>query len=287
MKLKKQISYIKATLNIRFIASAAVAILSQWLIIPGAIAIPTVAEADSAYLSGQYSIAVELYKEIAEESGVSAPLLFNLGNAYMKQDDFANAMLCYQRAKKLDPSNKHINNNIRYLSGKVEDANKAEQRDKKKRVAEDTPNFFQTIHTSVASNTSSNAWAGWAAAFFILFAGCACLYLFTSSEITRKFGFFGGIAFIFISMVCLVCAYSSAAEFDSHEHGVIMAFKTSLLTEPNVKSDSGQTEGVLTRGTKVRIVAEETDAEGNVNWIKVRLNSDYIGWVEAKDVAVI
>lgn len=253
----------------------------------GAQAQSTIGTADSAYNSGDFLQAIAIYNDIAQQSGVSAALLFNLGNAYLQEGDYGNAMLCYQKAKKLDPSNKRINSNLKYLSGKVEDANKAEQKGKRKKVIEDTPNFFQNIHTSVAQNTSSNTWAGWAAACFLLFALCVCLYLFNSNVLVRKTGFFGGIILLGISMICLVCAYMGAAESDNHDYGVIIAYKSALQTEPTRNSDPDKNEGILTRGTKIRIVAEETDAEGNVNWYKVRLNSDYIGWVEAKDVEVI
>lgn len=250
-------------------------------------AVPSVSEADSAYLAGNYLQAIEIYNNVAQEYGVSAALLFNLGNAYLQEDDYGNAMLCYQQAKKLDPSNKHIIANLTYLSGKIEDANKAEQKGKRKKVTEDTPNFFQSIHTSVAENTSSNTWAGWAAATFLLFSGCVCLYLFNSNVLMRKTGFFGGFILLGISMICLVCAYSGAAAAENHEYGVIVAYKIPLLTEPTSNSNSDKNEGILTRGTKIRIISEETDAEGNVSWYKVRLNSDYIGWVQAKDLAVI
>lgn len=247
---------------------------------------PTVGAADSAYMAGEYQKAINLYNEVAETYGVSASLLFNMGNAYLQDGDYGNAMLCYQKAKKLDPSNRHINSNLQYLEGKVEDANKAVQKGKRKKVTEDTPNFFQNIHKSVARDTSSNAWAGWAAATFLLFAGCVCLYLFNSNVLLRKTGFFGGFILLGISMICLVCAYSGAAEMENHEYGVILSFKAELQTEP-IKSAEDKNEGILTRGTRIRIISEETDAEGVVTWYKVRLNSDYIGWVEAKNVEII
>lgn len=261
--------------------------LCFWLSGFSCFALPNVSEADSAYISGDYLKAIEIYQGVAQDYGVSAPLLFNMGNAFLQEGDYGNAMLCYQKAKKLDPSNKRINTNLRYLSGKVEDANKAEQKGKRKKVVEDTPNFFQTIHTSVAADTSSNTWAIWAAGAFLLFSGCVALYLFNSNVLMRKTGFFGGIILLGISMVCLVCAYMGAAEAQNHDYGVIIGYKVALQTEPNRAIDTENNEGVLTRGTKIRIISEETDAEGNVNWYKIRLNSDYIGWVEAKDVEII
>lgn len=246
-----------------------------------------VSQGDSAYHAGDYRKAIELYNQAATDYGVSAPLLFNLGNAYLQQDDYGNAMLCYQKAKKLDPSSKRINTNLKYLTGKIEDANKAVQKGKRLKVTEDTPNFFQTVHASVSENTSSNTWAVWAAGSFLLFSACVVLYLFTSNVLMRKTGFFGGFILLGISIICLVCAYSAAAVAQNHDYGVILPFKTVLLTEPGKTNPSDKNEGILTRGTKLRIVAEETDAEGNVSWYKVRLNSDYIGWVEAKDIGII
>lgn len=245
-----------------------------------------VASADSAYLAGDYVMAIDLYNQVGAEYGTSAALLYNLGNAYMRNDDLGNAMLCYQRAKKLDPSNKMINTNLKYLAGKIEDANKAEQKGKRKKVTEDTPNFFESVNNSVARDSSSNAWASWAAGFFIVFAGSVALYLFNSNVLMRKAGFFGGIILLGLSMVCLVCAYMGAAEMENREYGIVLSYKAELQTEPNVSS-SNKNEGILTRGTKIRIIAEETDAEGSVNWYKVRLNSDYIGWLPAKDIEVI
>lgn len=247
----------------------------------------TVSQADSAYNSGNYTEAIEIYQEVAEDYGVSAALLYNLGNTYMKTEDYGNAMLCYQRAKKLDPSNKKINNNIAYLSGKIEDANKAEQKGKRKKVGEDTPNFFQNVHSTIATDTSSNTWAGWAAATFLIFAGCVCLYLFNSNVLIRKTGFFGGIILLGISMICLVCAYMGANETETKDYGIVVAFKAELQTEPTGNSDTKTNEGILTKGTRVRIISEETDADGTVNWYKVRLNSDYIGWLKAGDIAII
>lgn len=248
---------------------------------------PTVSEADSAYYAGEYRKAAIIYNEVAEEHGVSASLLYNMGNAYLQDGDYGNAMLCYQRGKKLDPSNKNINGNLKYLTSKIEDANKAEQKGKRKKVVEDTPNLFQTLHTGISQERSSNSWAGWAAACFLLFSGCVCLYLFSTNVLLRKTGFFGGFILLGLSMIFLVFAYMGAAEAENHEYGVIITYKAALQTEPKVTVDKEKNEGILTKGTKIRIISEETDAEGNVNWYKVRLNSDYIGWLEAKEVAII
>lgn len=244
-----------------------------------------ISRGDSAYNEKNYNEAISLYEEAAETSGVSAPLLFNLGNAYFEAGDMGYAMLCYQRAKRLDPTNKYINSNLNYLTEKINDANKALQKGKRRKVTEDEANFFQNMHKKISEDSSSDMWAGWAAAFFLIFAGAVALYLYGGSVIVKKTGFFGGLVFLSLSLVFLVIAYIGASSYDNHEYGIITAYKVNLLTEPNEVTDTE--EDLLSRGTKIRIVAEETNAEGEVTWYKVRLNSDYIGWLKAEDLEVI
>lgn len=252
----------------------------------GAYAQITLADADSAYTAKEYGKAIELYEIVAETEGVSAPLLFNMGNAYYQEGDYGKAMLCYLRAKRIDPSQKELNANLRYLRSRIEDSNKAEQKGKRLKVILDEPSFFQNVHIAIAIETASNLWAVWGAVCFILFIGGAALYIFTRSVMARKIGFFGGIITLICSVVFVAFAISGARAISSKENGVITAFKVSLLTEPGKESESGK-DGVLTKGTEVRIVSEEIDAEGNVTWYKVRLNSDYIGWVSADDLELV
>lgn len=243
------------------------------------------ADADSAYNSKDYVKAIELYESVADTVGVSAPLLFNMGNAYYQEGNYGQAMLCYLRAKRLDPGQPELNSNLRYLRSRIEDSNKAEQKGKRMKVTLDEPSFFQNMHTAIAVETSSNLWAVWGIVCFLLFIGGITLYIFTRSVLLRKIGFFGGIITLACTIVFVCFAITGARASASKEQGVITAYKVSLLTEPG-KESTGK-EGVLTKGTEVRIVSEETDAEGNVTWYKVRLNSDYLGWVSSEDLEVI
>lgn len=245
-----------------------------------------IAEADSAYMAKDYDKAISLYRAVMDEQGYSAPLLFNLGNAYYQMSDYGRAMVCYLHARRLDPRNVEINANINYLRSRVEDANKAEQKGKRLRVTVDDPSFFQSVHSAVAQDVSSNVWAVWGAICFILFIGCAALYIFTRGVMLRKVGFFGGMILLLLSIMFEMFAFMGARAFNSRGDGVVTAFKTTLLTEPGKESET-EKGGVLTKGTEVKIVSEETDADGNVTWYKVRLNSDYIGWVQSDQIEIV
>lgn len=246
----------------------------------------TVADADSAYNAKEYSKAIELYKMTEETEGTSVSLLFNLGNAYFQEGDYGHAMLSWLRAKRLDPGQKEVNANLRYLRSRVEDSNKAEQKGKRYKVIPDESSFFQNVHTAIAEEKSSDMWAVWGAVLFIIFvAGCA-VYIFSHIVIARKIGFFGGMLSLLFSVIFVAFAIAGARAASADDKGVITAFKVTLQTEPG--KDSGNDKGgVLTKGTEVQILSEETDAEGSVTWYKVRLNSDYIGWVAAEDLELV
>jgi len=241
---------------------------------------------DSAYNAGNYREAIQIYNSVVDEYGTSASLLYNLGNAYFQDGDYGKAMLCWQRSRKLDPSSDEVNANINYLQNRVEDANKAEQKGKRMKVTPDETSFFRSIHSSIAADVSSDRWAVIAAVMFVLFVVTAALYIFSRNVITRKIGFFGGMCFFLCSFVFLVFSFMGAKEMYSRNDGVIVAYKVTLLTEPGKEADANK-GGVLTKGSKVQVLSEEVDAEGKVTWYKVRLNSDYIGWVAASDLEVI
>lgn len=251
-----------------------------------ALASNPVAEADSAYNAGNYEEAVKLYKDVIAEEGTSAPLLFNLGNACCQAGDFGGAIVSWERARRLDPTNERINSNLNYLRNRIDDANKAEQKGKRFKTTADAPSFFESVHTVIACDRTSDFWAVFAAVFFILFICCAALYIFTRRVAFRKIGFFGGIVCFFASVLFLIFSFMAAGAQDSSDEGVITAFKVTLLTEPGKENEPGH-GSVLTKGTLVDILSEEVDAEGNVRWYKVRLNSDYIGWVSVSDIEII
>lgn len=101
----------------------------------------------------------------------------------------------------------------------------------------------------------------------------------------RKVGFFSSIVFLCFSLMFLYLSFASARAYDNREECVLVAYKAELLTEPD--SNSKPSSMPLTRGTKMLLVSEEIDATGKVTWYKVRLNSDYVGWVKAADIEIL
>ncbi|MDR2801756.1 MAG: tetratricopeptide repeat protein, partial [Prevotellaceae bacterium] len=70
------------------------------------------AQANTFYANGQYTDAVRVYTEIEAADNVSPALYFNMGNAYFKQNELANAILYYERALRLSPGDAAIAYNL-------------------------------------------------------------------------------------------------------------------------------------------------------------------------------
>ena len=84
-------------------------------------AVPTLAKADSAYIQGDYITAIDMYEWIVENQGVNATLYMNLGNCWLKRDEIAKAILYYERAYLLDPSDPDIRFNLELARTKTVD----------------------------------------------------------------------------------------------------------------------------------------------------------------------
>ncbi len=250
-----------------------------------------IAEADSAYSHGEYEKAAELYEQRIKESGATASVLFNLGCAYYKSGNEGAARLCLERAKRLDPSNSRINQNLNYIKNRVEDANKAELKGKKGDVSPDNKGFFQRVNNKIAVDSSSNTWASFAVMAFILLLLAVAGYVFSRNVQLKKIGFFSGIIFFCFTVIFIIFSEMAASHFESKDEAIVTAFKTALSAEPFVEQSEGaqkNAEGItLCRGSKVDILESRLDADGKIGWYKVRFNNSNIGWVPASSITII
>ena len=69
-------------------------------------------EANTQYEAGKYAEAAVLYEDILENNYESTAVYFNLGNAYYQQQKTAEAMLNFERAKRLSPNDSEIEHNL-------------------------------------------------------------------------------------------------------------------------------------------------------------------------------
>ncbi len=68
--------------------------------------------ANAAFAGGRWDAAITEYEAIARDDGVSAPLLFNLGNAYLRAGRTGPAILALERAHWLAPGDPDVTANL-------------------------------------------------------------------------------------------------------------------------------------------------------------------------------
>lgn len=245
----------------------------------------TAADAGRLYKEGKYAEAASVYNSIIEKEGFSAELLYNLGNTYVKAGDVGNAVICYEKALKLDPNDSRIKNNLAYVNSKVADSNRANLKNKKLKVEADEMSFFQQLKYYFSKSHTSDSWAVLGVISFLILIGCLSLYIFSADVLVRKIGFFGAMVFFIASVAFVSIACTASSSMKSHDEGVVMVYKTPLLADPEV--GASESSSSLSKGTKLQILDTEKTGDGKVIWYKVRLNSDYVGWIQAKDFVVI
>ena len=146
----------------------------------------TKAEADSAYIRGQYQQAIKDYEMLLKQ-GASADLYYNLGNAYYRSENITRAVLNYERALLLSPGDRDVRFNLQIARAKTID-----------KIVPESEMFFFTWYRSLVNLMSVDAWAWTALIALALLIVLLLVYLFSDRIWLRKVGFFGGFVLLIL-----------------------------------------------------------------------------------------
>lgn len=232
------------------------------------------AKADSAYNSKNYTEAADLYKTIIKEYGVSSDIYYNLGNTYFRMGKIAQSVLAYERALKIDPSNKDARINLDFVNTTLEDK------------PEDNSSILGKIHSEVIALMSPNAWAWTAFALFALIIGLIAIYLFLSNVRTRKVGFFGAMVLFIVLVYATIVAYQSAAAIDNNDIAIVTTPSANLTPAPSAKTDKTDKIVPVHEGTRLVIIDSVNAAsnDGAQLWYHVKVNNSTAAWIDASNV---
>lgn len=217
------------------------------------------AKANYYYNESRYDTAVIIYERIMEEGFVSAPLLYNIGNTYFKMRNYPMAILYYEKALKLDPTNKEIKQNLAIANALITDK------------IEPMPVFFLTKWwRNIGNQLSANGWAGASLKLFGLLLILLFVYFTARTRGVRKASFFTSI-FVIILFVCsLIFAYQKHQYLNEQNEAIVMMPTITVKSSP---SSSGVDLFVLHEGTKVEIM-DKAD-----NWDKIKIADGSVGWM--------
>ena len=251
-----------------------ITILFIALALPLAAANANIDRANQAYKQELYNEALKLYLQEAEKTGVSSSLYCNIGDTYYRLKDNVHAVLYYEHALLLDPSNSDARFNLDFVRGKMQLPDDAGD------------SWFSNWVEQTVSRLSSNTWAIIAIVTFLLFLAGVAAYLFMGNVVMRKIGFFGGAVMLVATILANLAAFHVYHKATSGNGAIIMPETVTLSTAPREPRDKKEEAFELQQGTRVEIVDSISDT-ANGKWLQVSTAGGHKAWLNAKDVEVI
>jgi tetratricopeptide (TPR) repeat protein len=222
------------------------------------------AQGNHYYEERAYDSAVYAYRQLVSQGLESAPLYFNLGNAYFRSGDLGQAVLCYLRAKRLDPADPDIKANLefarQYTSVQMEGVRL---------------NPISSLFESIVEpyRLSSLAWLS-SGLFILFFCFLIARYGFALRGVLVKSGIWLALLLLLSSSLLTTVKYDH--DFLTHR-GVITAEECMVRTGPSEQADK---ELDASPGLIVEILAESGD------FYNVQFENKRRGWVR-KDLLVV
>ena len=266
-KAMNAIEKIEEDMRKRKTPKTAMVLLVALLLLPLSAHAVTKAEADSAYMRGEYQQAIKDYEALLKE-GVSDKLYYNLGNAYYRTDNITQAVLNYERALLLSPGDRDIRFNLQMARSKTID-----------KITPETEMFFVTWYRSLVNLQSVDAWARTAVVSLLVALLLVLVYLFANSIAARKAGFFGGLFFVLLFLFSNVMAWQQKKLLDERSGAIVMSAAVTVKSTP---AKSGTELFILHEGTKVTITDDSMK-----DWKEIRVADGKQGWVETNQIEKI
>lgn len=224
-------------------------------------------EANQLFQQGKITEARDLYERIHMEGYESPSLYFNLGNAYYKLGMIPKAILNYERALRLSPSDDDIRYNLQLANLLITDKIEA------------TPRLFIWDYWDNAKTAFTPAtwtWTGYL--FFLAMVVSLSLFVFSRSYAQRRLWFISAWLAGALMVLCAVLLIATVTDLQRSDHAIITTAITTVKNAPDSKSSDAF---VLHGGMKVVITDEVSE------WLKIRLADGKVGWMERTAAEVI
>lgn len=223
--------------------------------------------ANDYYAAGEYDVALADYEAILNQGKYSAALYYNLANTYFKLDQLGKAILYYNRALRLSPTDEDIRHNLEYAEQMTKDS------------IEEIPEFVLTTWMkAIRGVCSATAWTIISLVMLVLALSMALAYLLAHRLSLRKTGFYVMVVAGLLFIVTTLFALSERKMVVDSREAIVMNSAVSIKSSP----DRAAVElFVLHEGTKVYIGSEMA------GWAEVRIADGRKGWIESNRIEKI
>jgi len=227
----------------------------------------TLKQANVLYAQKNYAAAAQQYEAIRQTQGESPELYYNLGNAYYRTGEIAQAILNYNRALLLAPNYEDAQFNLQVAQRKVVD-----------NVDVTSVFFLKQWVNNLGDLLSSNGWAIMSIVMFILALTAFLLFVFGRYRTLRKIAFNVAITSLVITLLSLAYAFKQSNKVANCTDGIIMVGSTTAKDSPSL---TGKDMFVLHAGTKVTIKSTVS------GWTEVELPDGSAGFIPANGIEKI
>jgi tetratricopeptide (TPR) repeat protein len=222
----------------------------------------TLIVANKFYLQKDYDHAADLYFELLKKNYQTADIYYNLGNTYYKKQDWSSAILYYEKAKRLRPTDSDIEMNLKMANLQIID-----------KIEQVPQVFYARWYDAISAKLNSGTWAWLSVICIWLALVCFVGFLFYKTPRAKQINFGLGVIALFFTIFSIIIAADVNREEHTHNKGIIFDFSVYVKSSP--ESDS-KNLFIIHNGSKVKI-------EDRVNnWYKIKLLNGHEGWVETK-----
>jgi len=219
------------------------------------------------YTNRHFTAAAAVYEKVATQYGTSDKLYYNLGNAYYKSKDLPSAILNYERALKINPSDRDTRFNLAMCQARIID-----------KIEPIGMFMFTRWSKSLENSFNSNTWGYFSILFFLILIASLFLYFFTRVTILKKISFFTSILALIISLLSLFYAGEQHEYIVNPDQAILFSPTVTIKSSPD---QSGTDIFVLHEGSKVTILSTLG------TWSEIELIDGNIGWLETKHIRTI
>ena len=215
---------------------------------------------NALYKGGSYNKAIDEYKQLVDEGYSGVALFYNLGNSYYRIGKLGYAILYYEKALKLSPSDEDVQHNLNFAKLSTVDR------------IQPLPRFFLfDWWEAILSSFTENGWAYIVFIVYLLLLILIALYVFSRSVFQQKLIFFSGIAVVFILAISISLLIVKINRDETIKSGIIVEQVVTVKSSPEPNSTDAF---VIHEGLKVNL-EDKLDT-----WVKIRLADGKVGWIE-------
>lgn len=219
--------------------------------------------ANHQFEAGKFQVAADIYREVLDQDGASAAVLFNLGNCEQRLGRYGPAILAYERARLLAPRDPDIAANLglaRKAATVFEESGRYPRLDA----------FFSYL--------SLNEWSWLVAGSGLLLGGLAVLR--GGWRLGKRWMVVGTRATAGLAVVCILAGAGALyLRHGERNRGIVLTDNAVVRLSPFEKAESLGTAG------SGRIVHLHETKDG-FHYVQVP-GTELRGWMSAKDVGAI